>query len=73
MEWFNVSGGVEAGPDWAFLGPQIVADGYGYVGVSAQAFGVDGGQALVGVPGMAPASGLVASGPERYGTLEAPR
>ncbi len=72
VEWFNVSGGVEAGPDWAFLGPQIVADGYGYVGVSAQAFGVDGGQALVGVPGMAPAGGLVASGPERYGTLRHP-
>ena len=51
VEWFNVSGGVEAGPDWAYLGPQIVADGYAYVGVSAQAFGVDGGQALVGVPG----------------------
>lgn len=72
VEWFNVTGGLEACPDWAYLGPQLVSDGYVYVGVSAQAFGIDGGQARIGVPGMAPGSGLVASDPERYGTLHHP-
>jgi hypothetical protein len=72
VEWFNVSGGTEAGPDWTYLGPQIVADGYAYVGVSAQAFGIDGGAALVGVPGMQPRLGLVALDHERYGTLSHP-
>jgi hypothetical protein len=72
VEWFNVSGGLEASPDWSYLGPQILRDGYAYVGVSAQAFGVDGGKALLGIPGMAPGSGLVVSNPERYGTLAHP-
>ena len=72
VEWFNVSGGVEADPDWSYLGPHIVGDGYAYVGVSAQAFGVDGGKALLGVPGMPQGKGLVGSQPTRYGTLRHP-
>jgi Alpha/beta hydrolase domain len=72
VEWFNVSGGIEAAPDWAYLGPLLVRDGYAYVGVSAQAFGVDGGTALLGVPGVAPRRGLVASDPVRYGGLGHP-
>lgn len=72
VEWFNVSGGVEADPDWKYLSPQIVGDGYAYVGVSAQAFGVDGGKALLGVPGLSQSTGLVGSQPARYGTLHHP-
>lgn len=72
VEWFNVTGGVEAGPDWTYMSPLIVRDGYAYVGVSAQAFGVDGGPALIGVPGMGPGRGLVAADPQRYGTLHHP-
>jgi hypothetical protein len=72
VEWFNVSGGLEASPDWTYLGPEIVRDGYAYVGVSAQAFGVDGGTALLDVPGRAHGNGLIASNPERYGTLGHP-
>jgi hypothetical protein len=72
VEWFNVSSGREANPDWTYLSPQIIGDGYAYVGVSAQRTGVDGGDALVGVPGMAPRRGLVASGPDRYGALRHP-
>ena len=72
VEWFNVTSGMEASPDWTFLGPQIVADGYAYVGVSAQALGVVGGSARIGLPGMEGSSGLVASDPERYGTLTHP-
>jgi hypothetical protein len=72
VEWFNVSGGLEASPDWTYLAPEIVRDGFAYVGVSAQAFGVDGGHALLGVPGMERGTGLVGSGPERYGSLHHP-
>ncbi len=72
VEWFNVTGGLEAGPDWTYLAPQIVSDGYVYVGVSAQAFGVNGGEARIGVPGMAAGRGLVATEPERYATLSHP-
>jgi len=72
VEWLNVTGGLEAGPDWTYLSPQIVSDGYAYVGVSAQAFGVDGGEARIGVPGMAATSGLVASDPARYAALSHP-
>jgi hypothetical protein len=72
VEWFNVSGGVEADPDWKYLSPQILSDGYAYVGVSTQAFGVDGGVALVGVPGLSPNTGLVGSQPARYGALRHP-
>jgi hypothetical protein len=72
VEWFNVSGGIEADPDWSYLSPQIVGDGYAYIGVSAQAFGVDGGTALLGVPGVAQSTGLVGAQPARYGTLRHP-
>ncbi len=72
VEWFNVSSGGEGSPDWTYLGPQILRDGYAYVGVSAQKTGVEGGTALVGVPGLAPNLGLRTSGPERYETLHHP-
>ncbi len=72
IEWFNVSGGLEACPDWTYLSSQIVADGYAYVGLSAQAFGVGGGTALLSVPGTENHRALVAVGPERYGTLTHP-
>jgi len=72
VEWFNVSGGLEADPDWTHLSPEILRGGYAYVGVSAQATGVHGGSALVPVPGLEPARGLVASQPTRYGTLQHP-
>jgi Alpha/beta hydrolase domain len=69
VEWLNVSGGVEAAADWAYLNPEIVRAGYAYVGVSAQAFGVNGGHALLGAPGVSVSGGLVAGDPTRYGTL----
>jgi len=73
VEWMNVSAG-ESAPDWDFLNPMLMHDGYAYVGVSAQALGVDGGKALLGTPGAAPSGtgGLVAQEPERYGSLHHP-
>ena len=65
----------ESAPDWDFLNPMLMRDGYAYVGVSAQALGVDGGKALLGTPnaaGATPSGGLVAGEPDRYGTLHHP-
>ncbi len=69
VEWMNVSGG-ESAPDWDYLNPMLMRDGYAYVGVSAQALGVEGGQAVLGVTG--PTQGLVHQEPSRYGSLDHP-
>ena len=72
VEWLNVSGGVEAAADWAYLHEEILRRGHGYVAVSVQAFGVDGGTPLLEVPGAPPPAGLVGNAPERYGSLAHP-
>ena len=68
VEWLNVSAG-ESAPDWEYLSPTLMRDGYAYVGVSAQALGVSGGTSLLGE---AAGSGLVGAEPARYGTLHHP-
>jgi len=75
VEWLNVSGGVDAGPDWMSLHEEITRAGHAWVGVSAQRIGVMGGPALVGVesPGAGAAGkGLRAIDPSRYESLEHP-
>jgi Alpha/beta hydrolase domain len=41
VEWLNVSGGVDASPDWIHLHDEIIRRGYAWVGVSAQAIGMN--------------------------------
>jgi hypothetical protein len=41
VEWLNVSGGVDAGPDWVMTHTELVRDGFAWVGVSAQAAGLN--------------------------------
>ena len=53
VEWLNVSGGVDANPDWVSLSEEIVRRGDAWVGVSAQRIGVEGGPVLVSVQGIA--------------------
>ncbi len=75
LEWLNVSGGVDADPDWSSLHEEIVRRGDAWVGVSAQRIGVMGGPVLVkvDVPGAeAAGKGLKAIDPARYGSLEHP-
>lgn len=75
VEWLNVSGGVDADPDWVSLREEIVRRGDAWVGVSAQRIGVIGGPVLVKVqvPGAeAAGKGLKAVDPARYGSLEHP-
>lgn len=43
VEWFNVSGGLDAAPDWMQAHTELMREGYVWVGVSAQFAGVEGG------------------------------
>ncbi|MDG2029182.1 MAG: alpha/beta hydrolase domain-containing protein [Acidimicrobiales bacterium] len=57
VEWFNVTSGLDAAVDWQYTHDEIIREGHAYVGVSAQAVGVEQ---------------LTMSEPERYGTLAHP-
>ncbi len=71
VEWMNVSAG-ESAPDWDYLNPYLMANGYAWVGVSAQAIAVNGGTPLLGSLSAASAKGLVGADPARYGSLHHP-
>jgi hypothetical protein len=69
VEWLNVSGGVEAGPDWILSHTELIREGYVWVGVSAQYAGVEGGPGLgIGIISLP----LKQVNPVRYGTLNHP-
>jgi hypothetical protein len=74
VEWLNVSGGVDANPEWVSTAEEIERAGDAWVGVSVQRIGVEGGPVLVKVQGVAGAEdqgkGLKAIDPARYGKLE---
>jgi hypothetical protein len=74
IEWLNVSGGVDANPDYASLEEEITRQGHAWVGVSAQLIGVAGGPVLVQTPGTQEfvGKGLKAIDAARYGSLEHP-
>ena len=74
LEWLNVSGGIDANPDWTYLADEIIRGGYAWVGVSAQHIGVEGGPVAVsvGAAGDLAGKGLKAMVPERYGSLSHP-
>ena len=75
VEWLNVSGGLDAAPDYTYLAPELIRAGYAWVGVSAQYIGVEGGPVAVQTPvsnlGGA-GKGLVHVDPARYGSLHHP-
>ncbi len=66
VEWFNVSGMVDAGPGWMFNEPMLTREGFAWVGVDAQKQGADG------IPVAAFLKPLNKWDPERYGTLHHP-
>jgi hypothetical protein len=43
VEWFNVSGGLDASPSFLATHTEMEREGYAWVGVSAQSVGVEGG------------------------------
>ena len=65
VEWNNVSGGVDIGPDWSLLHRHLIRRGHAWVGVTAQKAGVDGGGLIEGPH-------LKKAFPERYAVLSHP-
>ncbi len=68
VEWLNVSGGLDASPDWTSSHVELIRKGHVWVGVSAQQVGVEGGTSAIGLG----AAGLKTSDPERYASLHHP-
>lgn len=64
VEWLNVTAGFDLDPDFAYGSIELLRSGSAWIGVSAQAVGVNGGTP--------PGFGLKAWDPERYGTLVHP-
>jgi hypothetical protein len=65
VEWNNVSGGIDASPEWALLHRHLAAAGHAWVGVSAQKAGIDGGGFVDGLH-------LKLLAPDRYRQLVHP-
>jgi len=67
LEWLNVSGGLDAPPDWYMFHRQMLREGMAWVGVSAQIVGIEGGGPLggAGIP-------LKRTNPQRYNSLAHP-
>ena len=66
VEWFNVTGQADASPDWVHGHLQIAREGAAYVGVSAQAAGINQLQHGISVPANYPGD------PVRYASLVHP-
>lgn len=64
VEWLNVSGGLDASPDWTYAHVELIRSGAAWVGVSAQQVGIVGGGNAVGA-----ALALKNADPERYFAL----
>ncbi len=64
VEWFNVTGGLDAAPDWVPMHTELMRGGYAWVGVSAQSVGIEGG-GPISIP-------LKVIDPQRYGSLHHP-
>jgi len=69
VEWLNVTPGFDNPAGWMMSHLVMLREGMAWVGVSAQAAGVQGGIATVG--GLPP-GGLKAADPDRYATLTHP-
>lgn len=67
VEWLNVSGGIDAPAVWFMAHREMIRNGYGYVAVSAQRVGIEGGENLVGVN-----MSLKAQDLQRYSPLNHP-
>ena len=67
VEWLNVSGGLDAAPDWISMHTEIFREGHVWVGVSAQVDGIEGRDG-----GGVGELYLKAVDPVRYGPLSHP-
>jgi len=73
IEWFNVSSGMDADPDFGFAHDELLRSGAAWVGVSAQLTGISGGgiKIPIDIPGLE-LKPLKEWDPERYGPLSHP-
>jgi hypothetical protein len=67
VEWLNVSVGFDTTPEWAVAHNELLRDGYAWVGVSAQAIGVNGAGGKLATTDIG--AGLKGWDPTRYGSL----
>jgi hypothetical protein len=68
VEWLNVSGGMDAAPNWTLSHLEQMREGAAYVGVTAQRVGIVGS----GKNPLIDAQTLHTIDPERYGSLDIP-
>jgi hypothetical protein len=72
VEWLNETSGRDEDPDFAFTYPELLRQGFGYVGVSAQALGTVGSPGFtLPIPGYHPKP-MVQDNPTRYRGLAHP-
>ena len=69
VEWLNVSGGVDAAPDWIGAHTELIRERAAWVGVTAQLVGIEGGGGLLG---LGVDLGLKKVDPVRYAPLHHP-
>ncbi len=75
VEWLNVSGGLDAAPDYSYGKSEILRSGTAWVGVSAQSIGIEGGAVAVPIKVATDAGagkGLRVLDPARYADLHHP-
>lgn len=75
VEWLNVSGGLDAAPEYTYVAKEVLRRSDVWVGVSAQRIGIDGGPVAVSTPAGASAGagkGIRTLDPARYGKLHHP-
>lgn len=65
VEWLNVSGGLDAAPDWMLAHTDLLRRGHAWAGVSAQRAGLEGGGLVEGMH-------LKKTHPGRYSVLSHP-
>ena len=70
VEWLNVTGGVDAAAAWLTGHIEMIRAGMAYVGVDAQAGGINGESGSIAAA--AGAGGIKVTDPARYGSLHHP-
>lgn len=71
IEWLNVSSGIDTPADWVMAHTELLRRGYAYVGISAQAIGIEGGTTPLPTP-LPFCLALKCVNPSRYGALTHP-
>ncbi len=71
VEWLNVTSGFETPAVYGLVHNEVLREGAAWIGVSAQAGGIQGEETIIDVAG-APPGGIKKTDPVRYGPLSHP-